>query len=188
MTHEAKIKVVDTLFNFFEVAGNEEYAGEKVSQLEHALQAAQLAESEKYDDEVVIAALFHDIGHLMKFEAASAKMGEFGTTNHELIGADYLLQNGFSNKMHELVKGHVRTKKYLVYKFPAYKATLSEASLATLSYQGGAMNQSEAEIFEKDALFELHLKMREWDDKAKIPGLQTKSLIEYKDKALALLA
>jgi putative nucleotidyltransferase with HDIG domain len=187
MTLETKINVIEELFNFFQESGFEEYVGEKVSQLEHALQTAKLAEEENYEDEVVLAALFHDIGHLMKFENEDAKMGNFGTKNHEHIGAQYLLDNGFSKKMYELVIGHVRTKKYLVYKFPDYKATLSEASLKTLEYQGGAMTEIEASTFEKDEFFHLHLKMREWDDKAKIPGLKTKSLTDYKTKALELL-
>ena len=188
MTLETKMNVIEKLFNFFQESGFEEYAGEKVSQLEHALQAAKLAEDENFDDDVIIAALFHDIGHLMKFENDDAKMGIFGTKNHEQIGAQYLLDSGFSKKMYDLVVGHVRTKKYLVYKFPDYKSTLSEASLKTLEYQGGAMTETEAEIFEKDELFHLHLKMREWDDKAKIPGLKTKSIAEYKSMAFELLS
>ena len=188
MTLETKMNVIEKLFNFFQESGFEEYAGEKVSQLEHALQAAKLAEDENFDDDVIIAALFHDIGHLMKFESDDAKMGIFGTKNHEQIGAQYLLDSGFSKKMYDLVVGHVRTKKYLVYKFPDYKSTLSEASLKTLEYQGGAMTETEAEIFEKDELFHLHLKMREWDDKAKIPGLKTKSIAEYKSMAFELLS
>lgn len=187
MTLETKMNVIDKLFNFFQESGFEEYAGEKVSQLEHALQAAKLADDENYEEEVIIAALFHDIGHLMKTENDDAKMGIFGTKNHEFIGAEFLLKNGFSKKMYELVIGHVRTKKYLVYKFPEYKTSLSEASLKTLEYQGGAMTEAEAEKFEKDELFHLHLKMREWDDKAKIPGLKTKSIAEYKLMAFNLL-
>ncbi len=187
MTLETKMNVIDKLFNFFQESGFEEYAGEKVSQLEHALQAAKLADDENYEEEVIIAALFHDIGHLMKTENDDAKMGIFGTKKHEFIGAEFLLKNGFSKKMYELVIGHVRTKKYLVYKFPEYKTSLSEASLKTLEYQGGAMTKAEAEKFEKDELFHLHLKMREWDDKAKIPGLKTKSIAEYKSMAFGLL-
>lgn len=187
MSLETKLNVIDELFNFFQESGFEEYAGEKVSQLEHALQAAKLAEEENFDDEVILAALFHDIGHLMKIQNDDEKMGIFGVKDHEQIGAHYLLENGFSQKIVELIKGHVRTKKYLAYKNPLYKSTLSEASLKTLDYQGGPMTKVEAENFEKDDFFHLHLKMREWDDKAKIPGLKTKSISEYKSKALEQL-
>jgi predicted HD phosphohydrolase len=60
---EAEI-IVDEIFSMYERHGNADYIGEPVSQLEHMCQAAELAEEEGYDDEVVLAAFFHDIGHL----------------------------------------------------------------------------------------------------------------------------
>ena len=45
--------------------GHEQYSGEPVTQLQHALQTAALAEADGADDELATAALLHDLGHLV---------------------------------------------------------------------------------------------------------------------------
>lgn len=178
---------VDEIFELYEKEGFHAYAGEKISQLEHMLQAAQLAENERADEEIVLAAFFHDIGHLLSPENENAKMGDYGIVDHELIGARYILGKGFSSKIARLIEGHVRTKRYLVYKDIHYKKSLSEASIKTLTYQGGPMTQQEAQNFENDPLFRYHIKMRQWDDQAKQTDFPIKSIAYYKGMAQKVL-
>lgn len=129
-------QILTDVFHLYEAFGGEEYAGEKVSQLEHMLQAAQLAIEDNQDDEVVLAAFFHDIGHLLPVHDEYESMDGFGVTDHENVGASYLKSLGFSEKLCRLIASHVNAKRYLTYKYPGYYQQLSEASKATLEYQG----------------------------------------------------
>ena len=49
--------------DLFVARGAEQYTGEPVSHLEHALQCALQAELEGADDTLICAALLHDLGH-----------------------------------------------------------------------------------------------------------------------------
>ncbi|MNE62077.1 HD domain protein [compost metagenome] len=104
-------------------------------------QAAQLAMAEGFDDEVVLAAFFHDIGHLCGGEAS---MGGYGVVSHERIGAEYLRRCGFGERMAQLVEYHVEAKRYLTLRQAGYYQRLSEASRRTLEYQGGVMGIASA--------------------------------------------
>jgi 2-amino-1-hydroxyethylphosphonate dioxygenase (glycine-forming) len=172
---------IDAIFGFYENNGSNEYVGEPVSILEHSLQAAQMAENEGYDEDVILSAFFHDIGH---FLPNRNEMNGLGNVNHEVAGANFLYKNGFSNKIASLVRNHVEAKRYLTCKFPDYYEKLSEASKKTLEFQGGKMTVEGAEQFEKKPLFELFLKMREWDDKAKEEDFMYQSLDKYKEMAI----
>lgn len=158
----------------------EEYAGEKVSQLEHMLQAAAFAKQQGYDDEVVLAAFLHDIGHICEAAATNNHMEGWGIKDHEEIGALYLKEKGFANRLCKLVSSHVTAKRYLTLKEPGYYEALSEASKKTLEYQGGRMNEAEAIAFEKDPLFALMITMRRWDEAAKIEGMPLEDLKHYR--------
>jgi phosphonate degradation associated HDIG domain protein len=159
--------IVDEVFALYENFGNEDYIGEPVSQLEHMSQAAALAEEEGYEDEVVLAAFFHDIGHLCAHSGEVTSMNGFGNFDHEKLGADFLRERGFSERLASLVQSHVIAKRYLTYKYPDYYNQLSDASKATLEFQGGRMTASEAKEFESDPDAELFIRLRYWDDKAK---------------------
>lgn len=161
------IEKVNKVFALYEKYGDEDYIGEPVSQLEHMSQAAALARSEGYDDEVILAAFFHDIGHLCAENGEAESMDGMGNVDHEQIGADYLLSLGFSDRLAELVKSHVIAKRYLTYKYPEYYNKLSAASKATLEFQGGVMSAEEALAFEANPDAELTIKLRHWDDAAK---------------------
>jgi phosphonate degradation associated HDIG domain protein len=161
-------QVADEIMGFYQDRGGEEYAGEKVTQLEHMVQAAQLAEEQGYDQEVVLAAFLHDIGHICQAGHGDNEMDGFGIVDHEQIGADFLLRKGFSKKIARLVESHVEAKRYLTYKHPEYFDQLSEASKKTLTYQGGRMEKEEAEAFEQYPLFDLIIQMRKWDEMAKV--------------------
>lgn len=158
--------VIEEVFSLYEKYGAQDYIGEPVSQLEHMSQAAQLAIQNRQDDEVVLAAFFHDIGHLCASEAA-ASMNGFGVVQHEKIGADYLRKQGFPERVARLVENHVQAKRYLTFKYPAYYNSLSDASRQTLDFQGGVMSAAEADQFEKDPLFEASIMLRKWDELAK---------------------
>jgi len=155
--------------------------------LEHMCQAAQLAEEEGYDDEVVLAAFFHDIGHLCEFIMPVELMEGVGVLDHESIGQEYLVNRGFSERIAKLVKSHVEAKRFLTFKFPEYFEKLSDASKLTLQHQGGRMNAEEAEAFEADPMFDIYIKMRTWDDLAKITNKALPDLNRYKQMAISHL-
>ena len=159
--------IVDEVFALYEKHGDEDYIGEPVSQLEHMSQAAALAEEEGFEDEVVLAAFFHDIGHLCATNEEAVSMDGFGAMDHEKLGADYLRNKGFSERIATMVQSHVVAKRYLTYKYPEYYNQLSDASKATLEFQGGRMSAKEAIDFEQNPDAELFVRLRYWDDKAK---------------------
>ena len=172
--------IVTHIFSLYERFGDEDYIGEPVSQLEHMSQAAMLAEEEGYDDEVILAAFFHDIGHLCADASEAGSMDGMGNVDHEKIGAAYLLKHGFSERIANLVQGHVTAKRYLTFKYPEYYEQLSGASKQTLEYQGGRMQEEEADAFEKYPLFSLIIQMRRWDEQAKIEHKPLPDLSNYR--------
>jgi len=174
---------VDELFALYQAHGHDDYIGEPVSQLEHMYQAAQLAEAAGADDEVVLAAFFHDLGHLCAAHTAPSMAG-FGVVDHEQLGADYLRARGFSARLARLVQSHVQAKRYLTYKYPSYLQQLSPASRATLAFQGGVMSAAEAEAFEQDPDAELILQLRQWDEQAKEANQPVGSLGHLRERAL----
>ncbi|RWU23498.1 phosphohydrolase [Pseudomonas alkylphenolica] len=178
-------QVVSDVFALYQQHGDDDYIGEPVSQLEHMSQAAQLALDEGYDDEVVLAAFFHDIGHICG--GAEGDMGGFGAISHEQVGANYLRRCGFSERLAKLVQYHVEAKRYLTLRKPGYYQRLSEASRRTLEYQGGVMSEAEADAFERDPLCAVSLRMREWDELAKEMNVPVIDLDLLKAKALKLL-
>ena len=183
----SKTEKLDLIFGLYEKYGQEDYIGEPVSQIEHMCQSAQLAENEGHEPEVILAAFFHDIGHLCTHLQPTQSMGGFGSIKHEQVGAAYLWQLGFPEKIAKLVENHVQAKRYLTFSNPEYYQKLSEASRQTLGYQGGPMNAEEAMIFEKDPLFEISLKMRTWDEEAKLENIPLPDLKKYREMAEQLI-
>ncbi len=170
---------METIARIFAKSGHDAYYGEPVTQLEHALQCAYLAEQAGSDPPTVAAAFLHDIGHLLPPEQTAGYMDGYGTIDHERLGADYLRQQGFEENVAQLIENHVNAKRYLVFKKPDYLALLSEASLQTLTFQGGPMNADEAATFEAHPYFNEILQLRRWDEQAKVPGLPTPDLNYY---------
>lgn len=183
MNHQ---QVIARVFGLYERFGTSDYSGEPVSQLEHMSQAAELAMAEGCDDEVVLAAFFHDIGHLCAEGADN--MGGYGVVSHERLGADYLREAGFSERLARLVEYHVQAKRYLTLREPGYYAQLSEASRRTLEYQGGVMSEAEADAFAADPLCALSLRIRRWDELAKEVAVPLVDLSVLKRKAEKLLS
>ncbi len=181
---ESAQATVDDLFSLYERYGQSDYIGEPVSQIEHMVQSAQLAEEEGYEDEIILAAFFHDIGHLAEFIMPVKQMDGVGVVDHEKIGARFLSERGFSKTICDLVQNHVQAKRYLTHRYPDYFQRLSPASKITLSHQGGVMDEDEAIEFERHPLHSLYIKMREWDDKAKEIAKPLPSLDKYKAMAV----
>jgi len=163
-------QIADEIIGLYTKYGNEDYIGEPVSQIEHMCQCAQLAEVSGADDEMILAAFFHDIGHLYAFampEVELLYMDNFGIVDHEKLGGQYLLGKGFSANVACMVASHVNAKRYLTFKFSEYYDALSEASKNTLIHQGGRMTADEAILFEQDPLFAKYIALRRWDEMAK---------------------
>ena len=180
MKIEEANKVADEVLDLYIRFGNEDYIGEPVSQIEHMCQAARFAERENYDEEVVLAAFFHDIGHLCEHIMEVEYMDDYGIVDHEKIGSIYLSGKGFSKRITKLVASHVDAKRYLTFKNPAYYEKLSEASRKTLTFQGGKMSPEEATQFENDELFTLYLTLRNWDEMAKEKGIPLPPLEHFR--------
>ena len=131
---------IATLFSFLTAQGSSDYLGERVSQLEHSLQAAHLAYQAGADDETVLGALLHDVGRFIPRSEEMPKMiapgGKFiGTASHEVLGEEYLRELGFGGKVCQLVSAHVMAKRYLTAVDKCYYDGLSESSKQTLKFQ-----------------------------------------------------
>jgi phosphonate degradation associated HDIG domain protein len=190
MTTEQAEKITNEIMDLYAGYGGAGYAGEKVSQLEHMVQAAQLAEEQGYEEDVILAAFFHDIGHILETDPASPsqEMDGFGIKDHEALGAEFLREKGFSKKIARLVESHVEAKRYLTVKDPAYYEQLSEASRKTLEFQGGPMTAEEAAAFEQYPLFSLIIQMRKWDEQAKVEKKPLPDLGHYRQMILRHLS
>lgn len=158
--------------------------GEDVPQLDHALQTAALARDANAPDGEILAALLHDIGHLLD-EATDARLsapegaGDLGAADHEIVGARFLAENGFGCDVTDLVRSHVQAKRYLVHANASYRARLSDASTHTLELQGGPMTPAQARDFEGTPHFAACLRLRSWDERAKVPDAVVPPLDAY---------
>ena len=183
-------QTVDEVLSLYKNFGNEDYIGEPVSQIEHMCQCAELAEAAGAEEELILAAFFHDIGHLCEFAFPEKKLQHrdgAGIVDHEKLGATYLLSKGFSEKIANLVQSHVQAKRYLTFKYPGYFEKLSEASIKTLAFQGGVMTKEEAAVFEADPLHKLYVQLRRWDEQAKETAKPLPPLDHYKQMMMAHL-
>ncbi|EDO37572.1 predicted protein [Nematostella vectensis] len=174
-------EVTKKIFDLYRKYGANDYIGEPVSQTEHMVQAAMLAEKEGFGDDVILGAFFHDIGHLIGFDQGLSQMGDVGTDKHDIVGQTYLRDLGFPDSVTNMVWGHVEAKRYLVFKDAGYHEKLSEASKLTLVYQGGPMNEEEANRFESLSVFKAMVKMRSWDEQAKESGAIIEPLEKYEN-------
>ncbi len=173
---------LDALFERLARAATADYVGEAVSQLEHALQCAELARRAGCDDLEILAALFHDLGHL-EAPAEAPRMAELGVLDHETRGAALLAAAGAPDALCALVAGHVAAKRYLVATHPRYAASLSAASLGTLAFQGGPMSPEACAAFDADPLRDAILRLRRFDEGAKDPDARPPGLESHRARA-----
>ncbi|MDE0423724.1 MAG: HD domain-containing protein [Candidatus Poribacteria bacterium] len=170
---------IDTLFGYMEDRGQSFY-DEVVTQLEHALQCAALAQQSNAASTLITGALLHDIGHII-LDKHSAREAFLNTDlNHEEVGAQYL-QPFFPEAVTTPIRLHVPAKRYLCTTDPSYWDGLSEASKRSLKLQGGNMSDEERKAFERIPYFEDGLTLRRWDDLAKVKGLEIAGLETYRD-------
>ena len=162
------------------------YIKEPVSQLDHALQCASAADGARASEEAVLAALFHDVGHMAGDGAP--EMDGLGVVDHEGIGAQLLRDAGCSPGLADLVENHVAAKRYLCFRDAVYLDKLSEASRGTLVFQGGAMNENEARRFAAKPNLQEILALRSWDEQAKDPAARPPELECYRERLCVHLA
>ena len=171
------VAIVERVLTILEERGAGSYGGEAVTQLEHALQAAALASHEAAPDALVAAALLHDIGHLL--DDADDVPSMPGDDRHEVRSAEFL-RGAFVEAVVAPVALHVAAKRYLCAIDPAYHAGLSAASVRSLAHQGGPLTPAECEQFRRQAYWDAAVRVRRWDDLAKVPGRITPSLASYR--------
>ena len=176
----------DCVLDVFNTAGQMEYHGEQVSQLEHALQAAHLASEDSGNEQEIIAALLHDIGHI--WPAEGRQMTSVGVVDHDEIGAQVLRDMGFSPDVADIVSGHVAAKRYLVATDRDYAAQLSDVSVESLHLQGGPMSAEEVQDFSRSPNWQSQVRVRTWDDRAKTPGAKVPGLETYRELITAHLS
>lgn len=169
--------LVDSIIAVFESNGDHHY-DEDVTQNQHATQTALLARHAGAPDELVAAALLHDIGHLLLDE--HDERGNFldRDLHHEDVAARFL-SSWFGPAVTEPIRLHVAAKRYLCAIDGTYQATLSDASIASLRVQGGPMSDDEVETFRDHPYSADAAKLRRWDDLAKDPDAATVSVRSF---------
>ena len=177
--------IADEIVGMFRARGDAEY-GEQVSQTEHAIECALAAELAGSTPSLVVAALLHDIGHLL-FDGPE-DVAEHGVDDrHEQLGADWLAVH-FGPEVVEPIRLHVAAKRYLCATDPAYHATLSPASVLSLDLQGGPMTADEIGAFEANPYFQEAVALRRFDEIGKVVGMVLPAFAAYRDRIAALAA
>ncbi|WP_428642224.1 (R)-1-hydroxy-2-trimethylaminoethylphosphonate oxygenase [Roseibium sp.] len=163
--------IVAFLGDIFERCGDEEYLGEPVTMAQHMLQGATLAEQNGLDEEVIVGALLHDIGHFTS-EFGTFSMDDTEDRYHEEAGAE-VLSRFFPTVITDCVRYHVAAKRYLCATKPDYFKRLSEASVHSLNLQGGPMTAEEVAEFEKNPNLKKIIQVRYLDEAGKQPEMET---------------
>ena len=173
-----KNTIVELIEDIFIRRGAESYLGEAVTMSQHMLQSAQLAENSGASEDVIVAALLHDIGHYTnEFPDNAADLGI--DARHEHAGAS-VMGSHFPQSIVDCIRYHVDAKRFLCATDPDYHAQLSEASQHSLTLQGGPMSAEEVADFKKLPHLDAILQVRRWDDQAKDPHRTTPSFAHYK--------
>jgi phosphonate degradation associated HDIG domain protein len=157
------------------------YSGEPVTQLEHALQTAQLAQNAQAPIELVTAALLHDLGHLLNLQGESPSAR--GIDDQHQYFAIPFLRPLFRPPVIEAIRLHVDAKRALCALEPEYYEQLSEDSKRSLTLQGGIFSSEDTKAFLAKPHAEDAMRVRRWDDQAKIPGAVTPPLAHYLELA-----
>jgi len=161
------------------------YGQEAVSQLDHALQCAQLAEAAGETESTVVAALLHDMGHIVGTNQPMDKHAGEGDPAmpakddlHQYVALPFL-RSLFPDAVLEPIKLHVDAKRYLCAVDAAYWEALSPASKHSLVLQGGAFDAAQVHAFEALPFCQEAVRLRRYDDLAKVPGAPTAGLAHF---------
>ena len=174
---------VDEIREIFEGSGGRQYGGERVTQLAHALQCAAAAEAAGASAPLIVAALLHDVGRLL--HDLGPRPAERGIDDrHEERGALWLAQR-FGSEVAELVRLHVNAKRYLCAIEPQYFHGRSPGSVRSLALQGGPFDAAGAADFIGAPHAEDAVRLRRWDEAAKVAGLATPGLAHFADRLRA---
>ncbi|MGF1460458.1 MAG: phosphonate degradation HD-domain oxygenase [Leptolyngbyaceae cyanobacterium] len=165
------------LFQLYRDRGQAQYGGEAVSQLEHALQCAALAEQADSPPELIVASLFHDLGHLVHDLGEGA--AQRGIDDRHEYRALPRLKRLFSLAVTVPIQLHVAAKRYLCAVDQGYWQTLSPASQRSLALQGGIFSAAEAAAFIQQPHAPAAVKLRRWDDLAKVKQQPTPTLEHF---------
>ena len=172
------MNVTDEILAIFGKRGAGAYFGERVSMTEHALQAAYFARTDAAPPALIVAALLHDIGHLV--DDVPSDIADWTVdAHHEQVGGRWLAKR-FGPEVSEPVRLHVPAKRYLLATDAEYFAKLSPASVITLKLQGGPMAAHEVAKFETELFYKEAVRVRQWDDQGKVAGLKTPELSDYR--------
>jgi [1-hydroxy-2-(trimethylamino)ethyl]phosphonate dioxygenase len=172
------VTVVEEILRLYGDRGDGAYFGENVSMTEHGLQAAHFAQAAGAPSSLIVAALLHDVGHLV--EEVPDDLADWTTdAGHERVGAEWLARR-FPPAVSEPVRLHVPAKRYLLATDPEYFANLSPASVVTLKLQGGPMSPEEVARFETERFSREAVLVRRCDDRGKVAGLRTAGLADYR--------
>jgi [1-hydroxy-2-(trimethylamino)ethyl]phosphonate dioxygenase len=171
------MNIADEVISIFERRGSGAYFGESVSMTEHALQAAYFAQAAAAPPALVLAALLHDVGHLI--DDVPDDLADWTVdAHHERVGSRWLARR-FHPDVSEPVRLHVPAKRYLLATDSGYFARLSPASVVTLKLQGGPMAAHEVAEFENARFCKEAVLLRQCDDQGKVAGLKTPGLSDY---------
>jgi phosphonate degradation associated HDIG domain protein len=179
------VNPLDELAALFAGQGAQDYFGEAVTQAEHMCQAGMLARADGAPDALVAAALLHDIGHFHG-EVTGEELMDGTDNRHSASGSEWL-SRWFGPAVTEPVRLHVAAKRYLCAVEPAYFARLSEASVFTLSVQGGPMTADQARAFEAEPYHADAVALRRWDDRAKDATVDTPGFDHFRPLLRGLL-
>jgi phosphonate degradation associated HDIG domain protein len=169
--------VIDEILALYQRHGSQAYFGECVSMTEHGLQAAHFAREAGAPPALIVAALLHDVGHLV--EDVAKDIADWTTdAGHERVGGEWLARR-FPPDVAEPVRLHVPAKRYLLATDADYMAMLSPASVVTLKLQGGPMSPREAAQFEIEPFHRDAVLIRRCDDRGKVAGLTTPRLEDF---------
>ncbi|MEQ1516481.1 MAG: phosphonate degradation HD-domain oxygenase [Usitatibacteraceae bacterium] len=172
---------LDDIDILFAKHGNLMYAGEPVTQLEHALQTAMLAEQNNADDQLVTACLLHDLGHMLNDQGETPTLRGLDDT-HQYFALPFL-RGLFPERVLNAIKLHVDAKRYFCRVDPDYWAALSEDSKRSLELQGGVFDLEQSVSFVTQSGAIDAVKLRRWDDLAKQPDLATPTLAHFLQRA-----
>lgn len=173
-----KAQSIDAVLGLYERRAHEQY-DEEISQLDHALQTAALAVDAGAPEELVVAALLHDVGHLIELDGGTEVSPGQTDDHHESQGAKYL-SGLFPTEVTFPIALHVRAKRYLCAVDAAYYAGLSAGSKLSLELQGGAFEQGELSAFEQLTGAKAAVALRRWDDRGKVDGLDVAPIEAYR--------
>lgn len=171
-------RCVDEVLAQYERWGTSRY-DEELLQLDHALQTAALARAADAPDSLVVAALLHDVGHLLDMSDGDGHRDRSTDLRHEARGSAWLAEL-FPPAVTAPIALHVRAKRYRVAVDPAYAHVLSPGSTASLVRQGGPMDAAEVTAFESNPGWVEAVALRGWDDQAKVDGLAVPDLASYR--------